>query len=95
MSTSTKTTPADSGPEPDQFETADQYARDVIASTDRPVTAAELADQYGCSPGHMRRTLRTLTQDGVAVRVNRGEYLPVELASGTSDSADGQFDVTG
>lgn len=72
-------------PEPTECETAEEFARRALEGAESPVTAADLANEYGCSAGHMRRTLRELTRNGLAVRVNRGEYLPPEEANEPKD----------
>lgn len=65
-------------PDPGECANAEEYVRDRLAAADSPVTPSGLASEYDCSAGHMRRTLRNLTDAGDAVRVNRGEYVSAD-----------------
>jgi len=82
MSVSNRGSGADEGsssePDPNECANAEEYVRDRLASADGPVTPSGLASEYDCSSGHMRRTLRDLTDAGDAVRVNRGEYVAAD-----------------
>lgn len=60
--------------------TARECATRAIENSDEPVKPAELADEYGCSSGHMRNILRELMDEGEVVRVDRGEYADASAA---------------
>jgi len=80
--------------EPEQYRSAEEYARERLADAEGTLTPSVLANDYGCVPGHMRRTLRILVEDGDAVRVNRGEYVGPEALARVSD-VDGSGDQEG
>lgn len=42
------------------------------------MSPAELADEYGCTNGHVRNTLRELREDDLADRVGRGQYVALD-----------------
>lgn len=60
---------------------ASPCARDFIEyrlqEADSPMSPAELADEYGCTNGHIRNMLTDMLDDGVVERVGRGQYVAV------------------
>jgi hypothetical protein len=66
----------DSSPEC-EADSAEEYARQALLDIDGPVQATDLAEEYGCTSGHMRRVLRELSApaEGFAVWVDPGAYL--------------------
>lgn len=70
-------------------DSAKQYVRDRLDESDVPLSPAELADEYGCSSGHMRDVCSKLHRAGV---IDRPEDVDVGEYTITDDSADGSGD---
>jgi hypothetical protein len=63
---------------------AEEYALRVLESRDGTVSPGELAEEYGCTPGHMQDVLRESEE---TVRVEIGEYaLSTEESTGDEDT---------
>lgn len=54
---------------------ARDYVADRLKDADKPMSPAELADEYGCSNGHVRNVLSDLLDDDKVGRVDIGEYV--------------------
>ena len=59
----------------DRSETAYEFALNRLENIDEPISPATLADEYGCSGGHMRSVLCDLVRDGYAERIAHGRYV--------------------
>lgn len=73
-------------------------ARDFIAErlreADSPMSPAELAEEYGCSNGHMRNVLADLLDAGVVERVHHGQYTTAgDDAEDESEEVDAEADA--
>jgi len=95
----------------DRSETAYEFAKNRLKNTDEPISPATLADEYGCSGGHMRSVLCDLVRDGYAERIAHGRYVEgqgpenqeadiqsnetAQAAANTADKADIQPDALG
>jgi len=74
----TADTPAgDSGPK-----CARDFVEEKLQEADSPMSPAELAEEYGCTNGHVRNLLSDLRDEEVVQRVGHGQY---EAAPDDSD----------
>jgi hypothetical protein len=53
---------------------AREFAEERLRGAGEPMAPAELADEYGCSSGHMRNVLRRMREDGEVGRPETGQY---------------------
>jgi hypothetical protein len=74
---------------------ARECAVQAIEKADEPVQPAELADEYGCSAGHMRNTLRDLMDEGEIIRIDRGQYVDASAGAAEMDTEDTGDDSEG
>lgn len=75
------------GPEVGPCRNAEEYAIELLESTDGPVTPAQAAEGHGCTPGYMQDVLRESEE---TVRVEIGEYaLATEDTTEGADEGDG------
>jgi hypothetical protein len=67
-------------------------ARDFVAQrlrhADSPMRPKELADEYGCTNGHVRNVLTDLRDEGAVARVERGLYTDADSAPDDADADD-------
>lgn len=79
--------------------TAREFAERVLADAEEPVEPAALKEEYGCSGGHMRNVLVTLTEEGIAERVGHGQYVasstPQRPPAQEADAAEGAAQEAG
>lgn len=69
-----------------QSVTARDYAVQRLREADSPMSPAEIANEYGCTNGHLRNVLRDLRSEGPVERVRRGKYTVSETDADGSDS---------
>jgi len=62
------------GPAPEMCRNAEEFALRMLEETDGSVQPSGLAQQYGCTSGHMQDVLRGLMEDGEIQRVDEGKY---------------------
>jgi hypothetical protein len=74
MSAETPDADVDLGLGPGACKNAEQYALKRLEQADEPLRPAQMADEYDCTPGHMRDALLELRNDRKVERVGRGEY---------------------
>jgi len=60
-----------------EFDSAQEFVKDRLKQGDGPFSPSDLADEYGCSNGHMRHVLKELVDQGDALRVSHGQYMPI------------------
>jgi len=88
MSTDSAETGDGDGPAVGPCRNAEEYAIELLESTDGPVTPAQAAEGHGCTPGYMQDVLR---ESDETVRVDIGEY--ALSTAETTEGADMQNDV--
>jgi hypothetical protein len=80
------------GDEPDvspgSCRNAEEYALRRLEGEAGAVQPAEIAGEYGCTPGHMRRALNNLRESGDVVRVGHGQYTSKNGDSTESEQPD-------
>jgi len=67
------TSAGDSGPE-----CARDFVEEKLREADSPMSPAELAEEYGCTNGHVRNLLSDLRDEEAVQRVGHGQYEAVE-----------------
>lgn len=67
---------------------ARDFVVDRLREADSPMAPAELANEYGCTNGHVRNLLADLMDEGEAERVGRGQYVAAE-----SEPVEGETDL--
>lgn len=79
--------------EPEKNVTARDFVLERLGSAESPMAPAELANEYGCTNGHLRNLLSDLMDEGVVERPRHGRYV---LASGgeADDDAESAADNT-
>jgi len=65
---------------------AAEFVRDRLEESDLPRSPAELAEEYGCTSGHMRDVCSDLNAEGAVERVAPGQYTDPD---GDADGSDG------
>lgn len=68
---------------------ARDFVLDRLRESDSPLSPAELADEYGCTNGHLRNTLRELREDDLADRVGRGQYVALDAEESADMDSEG------
>jgi hypothetical protein len=68
---------------------ARDFVVDRLQEADSPMAPAELAEEYGCTNGHVRNLLADLRGEGAVERVGHGQY-----SAGTSEDDDGDEAVS-
>lgn len=68
---------------------ARDFVLDRLRESDSPLSPAELADEYGCTNGHVRNTLRELREDDLADRVGRGQYVALDADESADMDSEG------
>lgn len=66
---------------------ARDFVKERLREADSAMSPAELAGEYGCTNGHIRNLMMDLVDDGVAERVERGQYT---LVGGGEDGEDAE-----
>lgn len=59
--------------------TAKEFAKERLKDATEAVSPMDLADEYGCTNGHMRNCLADLVEKGVADRAGRGKYISTQV----------------
>ena len=67
---------------------AAEFVRDRLEESDLPRSPAELADEYGCTSGHMRDVCSDLNAEGTVERVAPGQYTDPDGDTDGSDAGD-------
>ncbi|MBX0306064.1 hypothetical protein [Haloarcula salinisoli] len=84
----TADTPAgDGGPK-----CARDFVEEKLQEADSPMAPAELAEEYGCTNGHVRNLLSDLRDEGEVERVAHGQYAAVSDEE-AGDAAEGLADL--
>jgi len=83
------TTASQSGGEGCQ--SAKQFARQRLQQENGPIELEDVAEEYGCTPVHMKRKLRELQNEGEARRVGHSRY----IGPATPDEGEESADETG
>jgi hypothetical protein len=82
----TSLTDADGGrPASERCDNAEQFVLRRLGEVEETMKPAELADEYGCSPSHMRDALRSLRRAGAVRRVSRGKYVSADADHAAAD----------
>jgi len=76
--------------EPGVCKNAEQYAFQRLEEEGEPMRAKDLAEEYECTNGHMRRALNNLRDAGKVRRVRRGLYA---LTSGEENGESSEMNV--
>lgn len=64
----------DGGGPAEVADSAQEFARERLRDAGKSMAPAELANEYGCSSGHMRNVLREMRKDGTVGRPEMGRY---------------------
>ncbi len=67
---------------------AAEFVRDRLDESDLPRSPSELAEEYGCSAGHMRDVCSDLNAEGAIERVAPGQYTDPDGDADGSDEGD-------
>lgn len=67
--------------------TAKEYAKMRLEGADRYLTPMGLAEEYNCSPDHMRTVLSKLAKEGEAAREGMGKYVDAVPTESTEESS--------
>jgi hypothetical protein len=67
---------------------AAEFVRDRLEESDLPRSPAELAEEYGCTSGHMRDVCSDLNAEGAVERVAPGQYTDPDGDADGSDEGD-------
>jgi hypothetical protein len=54
---------------------AREFVENRLQESESPMSPSELAEEYGCSNGHVRNLMPDLVEDGVCDRVGHGKYI--------------------
>ena len=76
------------------WSSAREFVEDRLDEMDEAVAPCDLADEYDCSNAHMRHTLGDLVQEGLAERVDHGEYSAVSQETTEGESRGEDRDVS-
>lgn len=71
-----------------EVETAEEYVQKRLREADSPLSPCEIADEWGCSNGHIRNVLGEMRKEGEVERVSHGKYVAGEDGAEADAAAD-------
>lgn len=70
----------------DSPDCARDFITERLSEADSPLSPSEMAEEYGCSNGHVRNILQDLLDEGVVKRPRRGKYVLADGGGAEMDS---------
>ena len=74
---------------------AEEFAKRRLNQSEEAMRPSQLAEEYECTPSHMRGALRNLRKEGQVERVEHGEYVAAGGDSSTENVSEDGDDVGG
>ena len=71
-----------------EHSSAREFAEYRLEDIDGTLSPSEMADEYGCTPVHMRKTLTEMMDEGTVERPTYGEYALADTADSARESTE-------